>query len=351
MSEDSSGQEKSEQATPRKLRRSRERGQVARSTDIPSTVILAAAVLYIMLTWQRTVEKFAQLFNVVPQLYTMDFHKALQIGFKSVIIDPFISIALPFSMTMVAAGIIGNIVQFGFLFAFDPIIPRPEKINPADGFKRIFSSKQLMTTLLSLIKTTIMMIILVLVLHTGLKELLHEVSQCDVMCQKALQEYLLRKLIFYILPFLIILAVLDYLYQRSQFLKEQKMTKEELKREHKDMYGDPHIRGARQDMRREMAETDIKQRISTARILILDMGLAVALHYEQGKTPLPVIAAIGKGGMARKMVEIASLENIPMASNPALAKQLSDKGKVDHYIPDDTVEAVALAMRQTVNKL
>lgn len=350
MSQDSSGQEKSEEATPRKLRKSRERGQVARSTDIPSTVILVAAVLYLMFTWKNTSQQLAQLFSLVPQLYTMDFNKAVQIGFKSIVIDPFINIALPFSLVMLAAGIIGNVVQFGFLFAIDPIIPKPEKVNPADGFKRIFSARQLTTTLLAVLKTFVMVVILVIVLYMGLKELLHEVSQCDVICQKTLQEYLLRKLVFYIIPFLIIIAVLDYIYQRAQFLKEQKMTKEEVKRENKEMYGDPHIRGARQDMRREMAEMDIKKRISTARLLILDMGVAIALQYEQGKTPLPVIAAIGKGAMARKMVEIASVENVTMVINSTLAKELVAKGKVDQYIPDETVEAVAVAMRQTMGK-
>jgi type III secretion protein U len=128
------------------------------------------------------------------------------------------------------------------------------------------------------------------------------------------------------------------------------MTKEETKRESKDMYGDPHIRGARHEVRRELAEKDIQQRIRTARIVILDMGMAVALHYEQGVTPLPVIVAIGKGAMARKMVEIALMENIALVSDPALAQELADNGKLDQYIPDNTISKVATAMRQAQQK-
>jgi type III secretion protein U len=349
MSGDSS-QEKTEKATPQKLKDARKDGQVARSTDIPSTLTLLFAVLYIWLTWESTQEQLKAMFSIIPQLYTMEFRQALQVGFESIVVRGLWTLAVPFSIAMVLAGILGNIIQFGVLFSVKPIIPRPEKVSFSSGFKRIFSAKQLVTTLLSLIKTIIVAAILLVVLHNGMKELLHAVKQCDVVCQQNVIEYLIRQLIMLILPVLILMAILDFLFQRHQFLKDQRMTKEETKRESKDMYGDPHIRGARHEIRRELAEKDIQQRIRTARIVILDMGMAVALHYEQGVTPLPVIVAIGKGAMARKMVEIALMENIALVSDPALAQELADNGKLDQYIPDNTISKVATAMRQAQQK-
>lgn len=350
MSEDSS-QEKTEQPTSRKLEKARERGQIARSNDIPSALILLFTVLYFWLAWDWIVEQFKQMFDIVPRLYTMPFPQALDVGMRTLLDAPMWAIAVPFAMIAVVAGILGNIIQFGVLFAIDPVIPNMAKISLSNGFKRIFSVKQVVTTLLALLKTLVMGAILLLVIRTGITELLHAIEQCNVECQQTVVEYLTRQFILFILPVLLAIAVLDYLFQRQQFTKDQRMTKEELKREFKDIYGDPHVRGARQGIRRELAEQDIQKRIRTARLVILDMGMAVALQYEQGVTPLPIIVAIGKGNMARKMAEIATVENVPLVSDPALAQDIVSEGKIDQYIPEKTINKVASLLRQTQAKV
>lgn len=349
MSKDSSS-EKSEKATPKKLREARKRAQVPRSKDIPSVTLLLFAALYIWLTWDWTLEQLKEMFLVVPQLIGMNFYQALSTGFTALLQHALWGLAIPYSMFLVIAGILGNIIQFGFVFSFDPIIPRPEKINPAEGAKRIFSMRQFVETLLSLAKTILVAIVLLIVLHGGMKELLHPIEQCNVECQQQVTEHLMSKLIFIILPILLTLAVLDYLFQYAQFMKEQRMTKDEVKRENKEVYGDPHVRGARAGIRREMAEQDIQARIRTARMIVLDMGLAVAIQYEADKTPLPIIVAIGKGNMARKMIEIAQKERVALISDPSLAQKLADEGKIDQYIPDSTIPQVARALQKAAAK-
>lgn len=346
MSEDSS-QEKTEEASPRKLKKAREKGQVPHSRDLPSTFILVTAVFYLWFTWDWTLQTLKAMLIIIPSLFTLDFHQALQASIQTLLLDGLLTLAIPFSLVLMIAGVVGNLVQFGFLFSFNPILPNLDKINPASGFKRIFSAKQFVTTLFSLIKTLIVGGIALWVLYVGMRELLHPVEQCDVPCQQTVIEYLARQLLIFILPALIAMAAFDFLFQRAQFLKEQRMTKEEVKHEMKDVFGDPHIRGQREGMRRELAEQDIRQRIRTARLLVLDMSMAIALQYEQGVTPLPVIVAIGKGLTARKMAEIATKENVPIVSNPSLAQALVDEGKVDQYIPESTIGQVAQAMRQT----
>lgn len=348
MSESSS--EKSEKATPKKLREARKKAQVPRSNDLPSAMILLFATLYLWLTWDWTVEQFKQMFTTIPLLINMEFHQALQTGMKTLLVDALFGMAIPFSMFLVIAGILGNIIQFGFVFSFDPIIPRPDKINPAEGAKRIFSMRQFVQTLLSLAKTIIVGIVLLLVLRLGMQELLHPIEQCNVECQQQVTEYLMRRLIFFILPILIVLAVLDYIFQHFQFMKKQRMTKDEVKRENKEIYGDPHVRGARIGIRREMAEQDIQARIRIARMIVLDMGLAIAIQYEADKTPLPIIVAIGKGNMARKMTEIAQQERVPLIIDPSLAQKLVDEGKIDQYIPDSTISQVARALQKAAAK-
>ncbi|OQX15855.1 MAG: type III secretion system protein [Thiothrix lacustris] len=350
MSEDSS-QEKTEQPSSRKLEKAREKGQVARSNDVPSALIMLFTVVYFMVAWNWIVDQFKEMFDIVPRLYVMPFAQAVEVGFKTMLESALYGIALPFAMLTVVAGILGNIVQFGFVFSFESVIPNLEKISLSSGFKRIFSAKQFVTTLLSLLKTVIIGAILLMVLRTGLSELLHAIKQCNVECQQAVIEDLTSQLMLYILPMLLFMAVMDFLFQSQQFIKDQRMTKEEVKKEMKDIFGDPHVRAARQGIRRELSEQDIKKRIGTARLVILDMGVAVALQYEAGKTPLPIIVAIGKNNMSRKMAEIATLENVPVVSDPGLVQDLLSEGKLDQYIPEKTIDRVANLLRQTQGKV
>lgn len=346
MSGDSS-QEKTEEPSSRKLKKAREKGQVPRSNDVSSALTMLFVILYFFLAWHWIVDKFKEMFDIVPRLYTMPFPQALDVGFKTMLESALYSIAIPFAMMTVISGILGNIIQFGFVFSFEPIIPRPDKISFSSGFKRIFSAKQVVTTLIALLKTLIVAAILVVVVRSGLSELLHAIKQCDVECQQTLIEHLTRQLMLFIVPMLVVMAVVDFLFQRQQFTKDQRMTKEEVKKEMKDIFGDPHVRSARQGIRRELSEQDIQKRIRTARLVILDMGIAIALQYEQGVTPLPIIAAIGKGNMARKMVEIATLEQVPLVSDPTLVDDLISEGKIDQYIPTKTINKVANLLRQT----
>ncbi|TXH78087.1 MAG: EscU/YscU/HrcU family type III secretion system export apparatus switch protein [Thiothrix sp.] len=343
MAESSS--EKTEKATPQKLRDAKKKGQVPNSKDIPSALILLTATIYFWVLGDWILAKMAELYMLSYQLPTLPFRQALSAALKISLEIGLFAIVLPFVGLATLMGILGNIVQFGILFSFDPVIPRLNKVNPGEGFKRIFSMKQFVNTLLSLVKTLVIGIALYIVMHVGFFQYMNEIKQCDIPCQKEITVELLKKLMLMILPLIITLATLDYIFQKIQFEKDQRMTKEEIKREMKDAYGDPHVRGARQGMRRELTEQDIHSRIKTARLVIIDIGLAVALYYEQDVTPLPVVVAIGKAGMARKMIEIAQIENVPIISDARLIADLIEEGKIDQYIPASTIDRVAKAMR------
>lgn len=339
--------EKTEQATPKKLQDAKKKGQVANSKDIPAAIILLTASLYFWIMGDWLLKKIAEIFTLVSQLYTLDFMVALNSSIDILVQIGLFMIVLPFVGILSLMAVLGNIMQFGVIFSLDPVKPNIEKVNPTAGAKRIFAMKQVINTGLSLVKTIITGLALYFVIKWGLAELQHDLSQCNVQCQFSLYTGLLSKLMMIILPIVIVIAVVDFLVQKSQFDKDQKMTKEEVKREMKEMFGDPHVRGARQGIRREIAENDIQTKIKTAKILLIDIGQAVALHYEQGVTPLPLIAAIGKEATARKMVEIAQMEKVPIVSDARLVADLVENGKVDLYIPEMTIDRVAQAMRST----
>lgn len=343
---ESSG-EKTEKATPKKLRDAKKKGQVPRSKDIPSALILLVATIYFWVMSDWLLAKMGEIFIIIPHLQTLSFNEAVSHALTITLQVAGATIILPFVGIAALSGLIGNIVQFGILFSVDPVIPRLEKVSFGSGFKRIFSMKQFVDTLLSLVKTILIGVALYVVVHNGLPELLTEIKQCDVACKKDVVTDIMSNLMMMILPLIITLAIIDFIFHKIQFEKDQRMTKEEIKREMKDMYGDPHVRGARHGMRRELTEQDIHSRIKTARLVIIDIGVAIALYYEQDVTPLPIIVAIGKEGMARKMVEIAQIENVALVSDARLVDDLLDEGKLDQYIPPSTIDRVARAMRST----
>lgn len=343
MAESSS--EKTEKATPQKIRDAKKKGQVPNSKDVPAALILLTSTIYLWVMSDWMLAKMAELYIISYQLPTIPFNQALSAAIKICLEIGLFAIVLPFVGLAAVMGVLGNIVQFGIMFSLDPVIPRLSKVNPGDGFKRIFSMKQVVNTLLSLVKTLAIGLALYIVMHVGFFQFMNEIKQCDIPCQKEITAELIKQLMMMILPLIITLAALDFIFQKTQFDKDQRMTKEEIKREMKNAYGDPHIRGARQGMRRELTEQDIQSRIKTARLVIIDIGLAVALYYEQDVTPLPVIVAIGKAGMARKMIEIAQLENVAIISDARLVGDLIEEGKIDQYIPVSTIDRVAKAMR------
>lgn len=343
---ESSG-EKTEDATPKKLRDAKKKGQISSSKDVPPAFIMLVGALYFWLAGAWLLEKLVELFILIPSLQVLPFPQA--VGTVSDIMVKLVvgAILLPFIAMVTVTAMLSNILQFGFIFAFDPIMPKLEKISFTSGFKKIFSVKQLVTTVFSLIKTILIALALIYVIRSGIGELLHEVKQCDIPCQVEITSDMFMTLMMIVLPLMMVMAILDLAFQKTQFAKDQRMTKEEVKREMKDMFGDPHIKGARSTIRREMNEQDVRTRLKTARLVIVDIGLAVALHYVQGETPLPIIVAIGKAGMARKMVEIAQIEDVPVVTNRSLAEDLVEEGQIDQFIPATTIDRVANAMRKT----
>ncbi|CAA6801651.1 MAG: Type III secretion system protein [uncultured Thiotrichaceae bacterium] len=343
---ESSG-EKSEEATPKKLRDAKKKGQVSSSKDIPPAFIMLVGALYFWLAGSWLLEKLVELFILIPSLQVLPFPQA--VGATSDIMVKLVvgAILLPFITMLTVTALLSNILQFGFIFAFDPVMPKLEKISFTSGFKKIFSIKQLIDTVFSLVKTILIALALIYVIRSGISELIHDIKQCDVLCQVEIVSDLFMTLLMIVLPLMMVMAVLDLAFQKTQFAKDQKMTKEEVKREMKDMFGDPNIKGERSNIRREMNENDVRTRLKTARLVIVDIGIAIALHYEQGETPLPVVVAIGKAGMARKMVEIAQVEDVPVFTDRGLAEDLLEEGKIDQFIPATTIDRVANAMRKT----
>ncbi len=343
MSEDKSS--KTEQATPKKLRDARKKGQVPKSKDAVSFTILVLLVLYFIFFWDVIEDNLKALTLLPKEVLLLDFNSAIYIIAKKAGSLALFSIILPISLLTVIGGIIGNLFQFGFIFSWDPVSPKLSKIDPIAGFKRIFSVKQLKTTFVSLLKIIAIGIILYFVFYEFLSQTIFDLSICGIECQKVVLGIFVKKMVISILFILLITTVIDIIIQKVEFQKEQKMSKDDIKRERKNMDGDPLIKSELRRLRREIAGDDIKQKIKDSRILIYCSGISVVLKYEPGVTPLPIITSIGKAKMADKMLNIAREEKILIHESFELAQLLVSKGSVDQYIPDESIKGVANALR------
>ena len=346
MSEDKSS--KTEKATPKKLRDARKKGQVAKSKDVVSTTILIFLFIYFLIAWNSIQEHLKVLLLSPSQLILLDLKVAIAAFVDIIYQEAIWGIIIPISILTVLGGIIGNLIQTGFLFSIDPILPKMNKISPVSGFKRIFSMKQLKTTGIGVLKVIAICFGIYFVVLLFLEKGTYYLSMCNVSCQQSIVEYYTKILVEIVLIITLFLSVIDFIVQRAEFLKEQKMSKDDQKREYKNMEGDPQIKSKRKQIQREVANDDTNKKVRDSRVIIYSSGVAIALQYNEGDDPLPIISSIGKAKMADKMIEIARAEKVPMYESLELVLTIiKNGGTIDQYIPDESVNGVVQALKKT----
>jgi type III secretion protein U len=336
--------EKTEQPTSKKLRDARKKGQVGKSQEVASTAVVLAVFAYIWVGGQWILDNLLQLAAFPASLYSMEFLDALDEMLAMTLIV-FIKLSLPLLILVVVAGAAANLLQIGFLFALEPAKPGLDKINPQKWFKKVFSVKNAVELVKSVLK-----IVLLLVIIKHLMELsLHDLTMLPEARPDDLLELLagiLKMFVLYCGAAFLVISAVDYFFQKRQHIKELKMTKDEVKREYKEMEGDPHIKGKRRQLHQELIVSNSLNAVRKSSVLVTNpTRLAVALFYDEDQTPLPVVLAKGEGMLARRMVEVAREEGIPVMQNVPLAQDLFAQADVEQYIPGDLIEPVAEVLR------
>ena len=306
MSGGSSG-EKTELPTPKKERDSRQKGQVAKSQEVVTTISLLSVIIYVWVTWDMTNARLTALFDTVAKLATGDFEANVLPGIYSAGWDSML-IMLPILAVVIFAGIAANYIQIGSLFSFETIMPKGEKISPAAGFKRIFSMKQVIELIKSVLKISILSFLLYFIIRDAISPYMSSLD-CGVPCILDITVSALGQTLVYSALAFIVVALADFAYQRHAHTKSLMMTKEEVKREYKESEGDPHVKGKRKQIAQEMAMGDggFAARKGTAVVVnpthfaVVDRLLAVegaASHRDrQGPQPACALSAhAGRGG-------------------------------------------------------
>lgn len=333
--------EKTEEPTPKKLRDAREKGQVAKSKEVSGTFNLIAVLAVLWYMSENYIETFKAMVVFPAQLYNEPF----EVSFKIVtmgILQMTMDLLIPLIAVAMFSAIVGNVMQFGLLFAPEGIKPDIEKISPVGGLKKIFAMKNLVEFFKSVIKILFLTFVVYYVIYSSIGDMV-DMPHCGSSCILPVAAHLIKKLLLYSMIAFVIIAVLDYMFERYNFTKQNRMSKDEVKREHKESEGSPEIKGKRKEIHQEIlnqAENTGKSDV----VIKNPTHLAIGLQYRQGKTPLPIVTVKGRGGHARFIIKIAEKEGIPVLENVPLAHALFHLNIAD-FIPGELIEPVAEVFR------
>ncbi|MFZ5632055.1 MAG: flagellar biosynthesis protein FlhB [Bacillota bacterium] len=336
------GQEKTELPTPRRLQEARKKGQVAKSRDLSAAVVLMAAVGFFYAISQNVV---GSLERHLSWYFTNCFSFGLpdQSLYRALVqsIWEMFLIFAPVLLVTIAFAVLSNVMQSGFLLAPEALKARLDRINPLEGFKRIFSVNSLFELVKTILKVVVVGVVIYLVAAKYVPQMLL------VYFKNPAQEMIEVMTVIMVVAVAgggayLVLAVADFYYQRYSFLKSMRMTKQEVKDEYKHTEGDPQIKGWLRRRQREVAMNRIRQEVPRATVVVTNpIHYAVALRYEEGVTAAPVVAAKGAGDIALRLKEIARENGVPVVENPPLARSLFQQADIGREIPVELYQAVA----------
>ena len=331
--------QKTESPTPKKLNDARKKGQVVNSKEVVSASMLTALVFYFWITGDFYIQIMSDMALLPSQYYHLPFVDALKFVFDG-LMSKVIILSVPLLLLFVI-GIMSNFFQIGALFVSEPIKPKMEKISVISGFKKIFSMKNFFEFIKSMIKIVFLSILVYLVIESNIKDLV-KLPNCGKQCLLPLLGQMVLLLLLNSVVAFIIVAVVDYVFQKAQHIKELKMSKDEIKREYKETEGNPEIKSQRKSIHKELLNSDTRKKVSNSSVLITNpTHVAIGLYYQKGETPLPRLTIKGVDTVAFKIKRIAQEEGIPIIENIPLARALLAQVDVDQFVPDNLIDAVA----------
>lgn len=342
MAEENDGASKTEEATPRKLQQAREKGDVPKSQDVAPFAALAATVGVLALAGGPMSQTLAeQLTGFVREAGTTDLAAD---GIDEAVRGALLACLPLLGGVMIAAaigGAAGNLIQHGLLWSPDKLKPDLKKISPLGGFKRLFGLDALIQFARTFIKLLAVGGVAWFTVRdriTGLERL----PALDIMSILPLARDLSMGVAVGVISLLGVVAGVDFLIQRLRFAQRMKMSREELKDDHKQSEGDPHIKARLKQQRMERSRRRMMQAVPTATVVVMNpTHYAVALRYEAGADAAPLCVAKGVDEVALRIRAVAEEAGVAVVEDPPLARALFAAIDVDESIPRDHYEAVA----------
>lgn len=347
------GQEKTEKPSARRLADARKKGNVAKSTDTNTAIVLFGGVL-LLKAWGpgMGLQASAMTATWLSDLPAGEFTTGMLGTYLTSGLWAMVSLASPFLLTMLAVGLLVNYLQVGVLFTLEPLVPRFDKINPLTGFQRLFSRRSFVEVGKSLFK----MAVVGYVAYASILNHYPELANAAVMAPgvaASLVGGVAWEIAWKSTFALFLMAILDLFYQRYEYERGLKMTKQEVKDEAKQSEGDPHVKGRIRRLQREAARRRMMSEVPTATVVITNpTHYAVALRYDREAMAAPVVVAKGVDAVAQRIKAVASEAGVPLVENVPLARALHKQVELEETIPEELYAAVAevLVMVDKLNR-
>lgn len=338
---DQGSQEKTEDATPKRLREARKKGQVAKSKDLTTVFVMIVVFGVIAVTAGWMTSELKEMMTFVfklaekPGLTSYDMMTAAKSAFVVLA-----KVLAPIFLGGFVSALLVGFLQVGAIFTTDPLTPKFEKLNPIEGFKNMFK----IVTLIELVKNLAKLAIVFYLAYQTIQKYMQEIllsSKISVIETVGLTGEIVFSFFIKVAAIFLFIALVDMGIQRWNFMKNMRMSKEEIKREYKEDEGDPHIKGERRRLHREMVFGDARNNVKKSDAVVSNpIHVAVAIQYAREEMAAPEITAKGQRGFAEMILQIAREEGIPIVRNIPLAWSLLQLD-VGDAIPEDLYEPVA----------
>jgi flagellar biosynthetic protein FlhB len=335
------GGDKSEEPTDKKLDDARKKGQVWKSKDFSGVIVFAACLGIVKAMSSRFEYEIRVLFQYSFE-HMSDAANLQRSTFELLIMGlvALLMISLPVVLGGAILGGLSDFLQAGPLFTTDPLTPKLEKLNPIEGLKNMFSKKQLIELLKSMIKIGITGYITYGVIRDAIDLVVMSIRG-DIPHIFALISELIFRVASRVILLFLIFAIFDLWFQRKTFMKEMMMSKDEVKREYKESEGDPHHKAKRKELHQEILEGAQMDAVKGADVVVTNPDhVAVALKYDRNADEAPRVLAKGLDAKAERIKEIAKQGDVAILRNVPLAHALL-RVEPGQQIPEDLYDAVA----------
>lgn len=335
--------DRTEEATPKKKQEARRKGQVAKSAELNSIVVLLSLFLILnaLGSWFYNVIDLYIRQSLSVDILTKELSMPnLGLIFRNHLLF-FGQIFIPLGFGAMLIGVVVNYLQVGALFTLEPLKPKFSHLNPLNGFQKIFSTRGLVDLVKSVLKLSVILYLAYTTIKDRVFILLDTVQQTPREVAFLIWDILFN-VVVKICLFLLILALFDYFYQRWELRKNLRMTKKEVKDEYKQTEGNPQIKSKIRQRQRQIASRRMMQDVPKADVVITNpTHLAIALKYDSITMAAPTIVAKGAGVIAEKIKEIAKANGVAVVENKPLAQALFKTVEIGESIPAKLYQAVA----------
>jgi type III secretion YscU/HrpY family protein len=348
MSDKNDGGDKTEKPTPKRLEDARKKGDVPKSKEVTSTVVLVLWLglgsLLVGFASVRLATLWDALFATIGRGWETTGYAGAVRSIGGMALELGVLLVGAFLVPVAAAGLLADFLQIGAVLTFEKLKPKLDNMNPVEGVKRMFSMDNLIEVVKALAKTAALFLLGWLVVKPALNQIVGLARSPTLAPQTigVLVWDLTVKLVAWTIATFAMVSLLDSVYQRWSFTKKMRMSMRDIKQEMKESEGDPYIKQQRRQAAQEWQQRNSAQAARNANVLVVNpTHVAIAIDYDRETSPVPTIAAKGEDHVARAMREAAEEAGVPIVRNVPLARDLLARGEVGEIIPADLFDVIA----------